>query len=63
MKIRAMFIDTDEGERKIAMTNYIEVDPTAAEAPDQYLQMAIMLWECVRRAAVGDLTVTKGNPS
>ena len=63
MKIKAMILDTDQGERTIRLTNCIEVDPTAAEAPDNFCQMAIMMWECVRRAAVGELTVEKGPPS
>jgi len=63
MRIKEMWIETDEGQRKIALTNYIEVDPTAAEAPDNFLQMTIMLWECVRRTARGELTVDKGPAS
>jgi hypothetical protein len=63
VKIKKMTIETDEGERTISLTNYVEVDPTAAEAPDNFCQMAIMMWECVRRAATGQLTVEKGPPS
>lgn len=63
MKIKAMWIQTDEGERRIVLDNYIEVDPTAAEAPENFCSMAIMMWECVRRAATGQLTTGKDDPS
>lgn len=63
MKIRGMILETDEGERTLRMTNFIEVDPTLAEAPDNFCQLAIMMWELVRRAARGELVVEKGPPS
>jgi hypothetical protein len=63
MKITSIEIDTDQGKRTVNLANYIEVDPTLTEAPDVFCELAIMLWECVRRAAEGRLTVGTSKPS
>lgn len=63
MKITSIEIETDQGKRTVNLLNHIEVDPTSAEAPDTFCELAIMLWECVRRAAEGRLTVGGAPPS
>jgi hypothetical protein len=63
VRITQIEIQTDEGARTVKLANFIEVDPTAAEAPDVFCELAIMLWECVRRAAQGRLVVDGGKPS
>ena len=62
MRIKGIWIETDEGLRKVVLNGFIEVDP-AGERPIKFEELCDQLWTIVQRTARGDLTVDKGPPS